>query len=218
MPTLSLSSQLAQVAYQAYLAARIELERQEAIYNDMQDSLDTDGSLFNESTRAEYRERMADRLVIVERARATQDQRVLEVNQQLARERAEEELAAESAALQRATERKAFRDGLETAVRLCNCNRCMKMKADNANARREIIDVSGKECPICLDPLENGTKVCMISCGGNHVVCEDCNNRQEDATETNLPLCPECRGPADVLIVGTAMNYYTGRSDCPIPV
>ena len=39
----------------------------------------------------------------------------------------------------------------------------------------DVWDVEGRPCPICLKDLDNGNKIMVMSCSGNHFLCKDCH-------------------------------------------
>lgn len=39
---------------------------------------------------------------------------------------------------------------------------------------RDIHDVAGDPCPICLEDIPNGSEVVVMGCNGKHWLCRDC--------------------------------------------
>ena len=99
-------------------------------------------------------------------------------------------------------------------------------------------NVQGRPCPICLKDLNNGNKIMVMSCGGNHFLCKDCHkgyghhNRQmiADAYVATLlevvrwvegsEKCPVCRRMSHCAVEARAQTYYpgSGTSDDPIVI
>jgi len=62
---------------------------------------------------------------------------------------------------------------------------------DNAMAaKREMIGVSGMECPVCYETFKDGSMAVLVECGGNHLVCNECVD--EVMVRDEEPACPMC--------------------------
>ena len=102
----------------------------------------------------------------------------------------------------------------------------------------DVWDVQGRPCPICLKDLDNGDKIMVMSCSGNHFLCKDCHvgyghhDRQMIADTYAVTLfeavrqaegaekCPVCRQMSHCAVEARAQTYYpgSGASDDPIMI
>ena len=92
----------------------------------------------------------------------------------------------------------------------------------------DVWDVQGQPCPICLKDLDNGNKIMVMSCGGNHFLCKGCHEGYKhhdwqmiaDACATTLfdlvrraegaEKCPVCRQMSYCTVEARAQTYYPG--------
>ena len=92
----------------------------------------------------------------------------------------------------------------------------------------DVWDVEGRPCPICLKDLDNGDKIMVMSCGGNHFLCKDCHegyghhDRQMIADTYAATLfeaarraegaekCPVCHQMSYCTVEARAQTYYPG--------
>ena len=102
----------------------------------------------------------------------------------------------------------------------------------------DVWDVQGRPCPICLKDLDNGDKIMVMSCSGNHFLCKDCHvgyghhDRQMIGDTYAVTLfeavrqaegaekCPVCRQMSHCAVEARAQTYYpgSGASDDPIMI
>lgn len=103
----------------------------------------------------------------------------------------------------------------------------------------DVWDTRGQPCPICLKDIDNGDKIVVLSCGGNHFLCKGCHHVYEahdrrmqagsieapgdaDESDDDLSLselvrrtegadkCPVCRQMSHCAAEVVAQNYYPG--------
>ena len=92
----------------------------------------------------------------------------------------------------------------------------------------DVWDVEGRPCPICLKDLDNGNKIMVMSCSGNHFLCKDCHegcghhDRQmiADAHAATLfeavrraegaEKCPVCRQMSHCTVEAGAQTHHPG--------
>ena len=100
----------------------------------------------------------------------------------------------------------------------------------------EIVNTRGLACPLCLYDFEDNGVAVVLSCGGRHIVCEECYNRLDahDAhhiadtyahnaeemrrREEGEIYCPVCREGSAIGQLVRTMNYdvsYTTVDDEP---
>lgn len=110
----------------------------------------------------------------------------------------------------------------------------------------EVIDVTGKECCICLLGFRNGGDVTALTCGGHHLLhpkcCDDYQKsltvgyrealaaeivEDEDFEDEDLDViagleadmtCPECRGVSCHWSIFNGQNYFKGKGDICSPI
>lgn len=70
--------------------------------------------------------------------------------------------------------------------------------------RKELVDVSKMECPVCLNPFGDGAPVHVLMCGGSHIICGECNGKH---CKTAEPKCPMCRGDCELAIEAVGVTY-----------
>ncbi len=73
----------------------------------------------------------------------------------------------------------------------------------------DVWDVQGWPCPICLKDLNNGDKIMVMSCSGDHFLCKDCHeghghHDRQMITDTHASALLE------------AVRWAEGAEKCPV--
>ena len=105
-----------------------------------------------------------------------------------------------------------------------------------AALRLEIVNTKGLACPLCLYDFDDNGVAVVLSCGGHHIICEECydglaahdahhiadtyahNAEERSRREEGEMYCPSCRGRSGVGQLVRTMNYdvsYTTVDDEP---
>jgi hypothetical protein len=77
----------------------------------------------------------------------------------------------------------------------------------------EAVDATGKDCSICLENFNNGEKLVVLSCGGSHMLCEECFEMWRATKDDYDVICPECRETSHASTVVTAQTYIKGGTE-----
>jgi len=94
-----------------------------------------------------------------------------------------------------------------------------------AALRLEIVNTKGLACPLCLYDFDDNGVAVVLSCGGHHIICEECydglaahdahhiadtyahNAEERSRREEGEMYCPSCRGRSGVGQLVRTMNY-----------
>lgn len=72
----------------------------------------------------------------------------------------------------------------------------------------DLVDVTGKECLLCLYDFDHGERVVFLTCepGGNHLICGECCEGIKD-----FSVCPLCDdGEVEVASYAIGQIYRKG--------